>query len=409
MIYEIDLQKLHIGQKQVINNCARFNVLKIGRRFGKTTLATNYLIPIKAIEGKPVAYFTPTYNDLSEVWNELKYNLAPLILKKDEQIKQIRLITGGIIDFWSMDNPDSGRGRKYSRVVIDEAEKAKKFKEAWQNTILPTLIDYHGDAWILSTPKFGQTYFKELHENGNKENWATFNLSTYDNPFIDKDEIETIKESMDELSFRCEILAEDIDLSNNPFAYAFDINKHVVTDLNFNYQQPIHLSFDFNKDPITCIAGQSYLNNIEIIEEFGLSNSDIFQLCDVIIARFPTATFFVTGDATGRNRSALTKGNYNYYTVIKQKLNLSSNQLMVGNINPSVNDSRVLLNSLLQNANVKISNKCVKLIKDLKYVEVDENGDIKKDRSNDKKYSDYLDCFRYYCFTFHHKFLSFYK
>lgn len=403
----ISLRRLHEGQKKVIADSKRFNVLKIGRRFGKTTMAVNYLIPKVALEGLPVAYFTPTYTDLADVWTEVKTRLAPIIQKKDEQIKQIRLITGGIIDFWSMDNPDSGRGRKYARVIVDEAEKSKKFKEAWQNTILPTLMDYKGDAWILSTPKFGQTYFKELH-GLKRDNWASFNLSTYDNPHIDRDEIEEIRLTMDELSFRCEILAEDVDVSNNPFAYAFDEKRHLTDDFQPDPRQPIYLSFDFNKDPITCIAGQSIGNDIAIFREFGLSNSDIFQLCDAVLAAFPNASFLVTGDATGRNRSALTKGNYNYYTVIKEKLRLAPAQLKVGNINPSVADTRVLLNSLMQNTQFKIHSSCTKLIKDCKYVEVDENGDIKKDRSSDTKYSDYLDCLRYYAFTFHHKFIRLY-
>ena len=404
---EIHLKKLHQGQLNVLNNSKRFNVLKIGRRFGKTTFAINYLIPRIAISGGFVAYFTPTYNDLSDVWSEVKTRLQPIIAEKNEQTKQIKLITGGVIDFWSMDNPDSGRGRKYARVIVDEAEKAKKFKDAWQNTILPTLMDFKGDAWILSTPKFGQTYFKQLHSQ-RKDNWASFNLSTYDNPFIDRDEIEEIKQTMDELSFRCEILAEDVDVTNNPFAYAFDANKHIASGLFYNPSLPVLLSFDFNKDPITCIAGQSDGHTIRIIQEFALSNSDIFELCDLLLATFHNVPLMITGDATGRNRSALTKGNYNYYTVIKQKLMLGDNQMKVGNINPSVADTRVLMNSLLQKADIKINDTCTRLIKDLKYVEVDNEGDIKKDRSSEFKMSDFLDCFRYYCFAFHHQFIKIY-
>ena len=56
--------------------------------------------------------------------------------------------------------------------------------------------------------------------------------------------------------------------------------------------------------------------NIRIIQEFALHNSDIFQLCDLLLATFHNVPLMITGDATGRNRSALTKGNYNYYTHI---------------------------------------------------------------------------------------------
>ena len=402
----IQLKKLHEGQKKVIDDSRRFNVLKIGRRFGKTTMAVNYLIPKTALDGLPVAYFTPTYNDLADVWMEVKTRLAPVILRKDEQIKQIRLITGGVIDFWSMDNPDSGRGRKYARCIVDEAEKSKKFKEAWQNTILPTLMDYKGDAWILSTPKFGQTYFKELHQK-KADNWASFNLSTYDNPHTDHSEIEEIRKTMDELSFRCEILAEDVDISNNPFAYAYDEAKHVSDEAIFKPFEPVMLSFDFNVDPITCIAFQGDLiSKIDFIHEFELPNSDIYELCDRIVAMFPNSVFMVTGDATGRARSAISKGNINYYQIIKQKLRLSDTQLKTPTVNPSVADTRVLLNSLLQNGTIRIHSSLKNFIRDLKYVEVDDEGDIKKDRSSDTKKSDLLDCGRYAVHTFYRNFIK---
>jgi len=137
----VTLKELHSGQTKVLGDKSRYNVLKIGRRWGKTTLAVNELLPQVALDGLPCAYYAPTYKDLNDVWIELKTALKSVIESKNEQTKQMRLITGGVIDFWSMDEPDSGRGRKYARVVIDEAEKAKKFREAWNQTIMATLID----------------------------------------------------------------------------------------------------------------------------------------------------------------------------------------------------------------------------------------------------------------------------
>jgi len=404
---QIKLKRLHEGQIDVLQNAKRFNVLKIGRRWGKTTLAVNELLIQPSLEGFPVAYFAPTHKDMADVWSELKDILRPIIKVKNEQLHQMKLLTGGVIDFWSMDNPDAGRGRKYKRAVVDEAEKAAKFKEAWQGTILPTLMDYGGDAWILSTPKFGQTYFKTIHSNHTTNpSWASFNLSTYSNPYIAHSEIEEIKNTMDDLSFRCEILAEDVDVSNNPFAYAFDESKHVVDNIEYIPNAILYLSFDFNKDPITAIACQHNGFNVSVIKEFSLKNSDIYELCDRINAAYPNGSFIVTGDATGRNRTALVRGNLNYWTVVKNKLRLTDTQLKVGSINPSVADTRVLLNSMLQHDYVKISRNCPILIRDLKYVEVDENGDIKKDRSNVNKEADQLDCLRYELFTFHRNYLK---
>jgi hypothetical protein len=405
--YQIPVKRLHSGQLQVMADAKRYNVLKIGRRFGKTTMSVNNLIIRPALEGFPVAYYAPTYKDLDEVWQELKTMLMPIISGKNEQTKQLRLISGGLIDCWSLDNPDSGRGRKYKRVVIDEVEKSKKFKEAWQGAIMPTLLDYKGDAWLLSTPKFGDTYFKELHKRGGESGWAAFNLSTYDNPHIDREEIDELRKQLDDLSFRCEILAEDVDLAYNPFAYAFSADRH-VRPVQFDKNQTLYLSFDFNVDPITCIAVQSTGVAIHVVREFALPNSDIYALCDQIVSAYPTASFVITGDSTGANRTAVTQGNLGYYDVVRNKLRLGNAQMKQPRMNPSVRDTRVLLNSLLQNHTVLIDPSCTGLIRDLKYVEVDGEGDIKKDRSTENKKADLLDCLRYYLYTFHSDFIRFF-
>lgn len=407
---KVELKELHDGQLNVLESCARFNVLNIGRRWGKTTLAVNELLIQPALDGYPVAYFSPVYSDLHEVWMEIKNILFPVIKSKNEQQKQIELITGGKIDFWSMDNPDSGRGRHYKRVVVDEAEKAPKFKQAWQGTIRPTLTDMRGDAWILSTPKFGKTYFKELFGHGRSgiKDWASFNLPTATNPHIDPEEIESLRETMDEMYFRCEILAEDVDLSARPFAYAFDAHKHVI-GCAYDPRNELCLSFDFNVDPITCIAAQhtGIGHGIKIIKEYRLENSDIYELCSRIKADFPKALILVTGDASGAARSALTRGNINYYQVIRQELGLGSGQMRQPNINPAHKDVRVLINSLLSNTDLIIDPSCKFLIQDCRYVEANDEGGLDKSKEKtEAKIGHLFQAWYYYLNTFHGKFLK---
>jgi hypothetical protein len=401
----IKLKPLHPAQLQILSEAKRFNVLKCGRRFGKTELTKELAIQ-PMLDGLPVGYWTPTYKDLHEVWNELKNTLHPIIKSKDEQVKQITLITGGKIDMWSMEDPNSGRGRFYKRAIIDEAEKALHMKDAWEQTIRATLTDLEGDAWIMSTPKFGQTYFKrELFQNEKKfNNWKSWRFTTYDNPHMPKSEVDAARAQLDNLTFRCEYLAEDVDVTNNPFAYAFEENRHVGITPEYDFGYELLLSFDFNVDPITAIAGQMYNDSLYILKEFRLSNSDIYELCDRILATYPDALFMVTGDATGQARSAITKGNLNYYKVIKEKLGIGSRQIKTPSINPAITDSRVLVNSLLQNYNIKIhETECPFLIEDLKYVAMTDENDI--DKGKDKHRSHLLDTFRYMCNTFLKHFL----
>lgn len=406
----IQLSNLHPAQKEILRTAKRFNVLKCGRRFGKTEIAKELVID-PALDGLPTAYFAPTYKDLDVFWTELKWIVHDIIQTKNETTKRLKLITGGSIDMWSLEDPDSGRGRKYKRVVIDECEKAKKLKEAWQGSIRPTLTDYKGDCWFLSTPKFGDTFFKEIYrwEKDPKyaHEWQSWRYSTYDNPYIDPKEIDAAKSTLDPHYFDCEYMALDVDLSDSVWAFAFDAQKHIGEPV-FNPEQMLFLSFDFNRNPICCSVIQHYDGCINVIETIKLPNSDIYKLCDHITVYYPNCLYMVTGDASGQSSTALVQDNINYYTVIMQKLRLSSQQLRVPLVNPKLADNQVLVNSLLANYKVQIHEEKAKgLIFDLKHVKMLADGSIEKgDRNDPSKQADALDTFRYWCNTFMSHFLK---
>lgn len=213
---EIVLNEPHAAQAKVLSEAKRFNTLCCGRRWGKSKLAVN-LLSEPAIESFPTGYFTPTYKLLEGTFAECLNALHPIISRKHENQK-IELITGGVIEFWSLDNPYAGRSRKYKRVIGDEIAFAKNFWEQWTESMRPTLTDLKGDAWFLSTPK-GKNDFYKLFMRGKsgEENWASWQMSTYTNPYIDPLEIDDAKKDLPELAFNQEYLAEFSENIANPF------------------------------------------------------------------------------------------------------------------------------------------------------------------------------------------------
>lgn len=410
----IKLKRPHASQQIILDEAKRFNVLKCGRRFGKTDLSIELAVQ-PMLDGFPVGYWYPNYKDGEDYWRELKRVLRPIIDTKNEQTRYMSLITGGHIDMWSLEDPDSGRGRKYKRSIIDEAEKARHLKEAWENTIRATLTDYKGDAWFLSTPKFGITYFKEtLFKNQNRfDDWKSWRFTTYDNPFMDKQEIDSAKAQLDELTFRCEYLAEDVDVIGKPFAWAFSREKHLATDLSLpvwkgDKNHHLYLSFDFNLDPMSCLVVQHINGIIYCIESISIPSSNIYEMCERIKTKYPGYLYLVTGDASGKGSTALVKDNLNYYTVIVRELRIMNTQLRIPSRNPDIEENSALVNGILTHYPVLINpTQCESLIFDLMYVQIGDNNKIKKDdRTNREQRADALDCFRYYLNTFHSNFLT---
>lgn len=412
MEYVIKKQKLHKAQQEVVENAKRFNVLNNGRRWGKTALACR-LAQDTVIKGGSVGCFFPTFDFAEDFWEEIKERLEPIIEKKSETNRMIKLITGGSLKIWSLEKARAGRGRKYNRVLIDEGAFVKDLKESWEKAIRPTLTDLRGDAWFLSTPNGKKNYFYTLFLNELKhDNWKSFKMPSSTNPFLSPEELSELKEQLDDLTWLQEFEAEFVDFTGRPFAYSFEEKKHVSKLGKPKISLPLDLSFDFNVDPITCIVAQHTLDKqqIRLYKEFRLNNSDIYELCDAIIAEYGDDYFFrVTGDASGNNRSAMVADNLNYYKIIMKRLKLQAKgQIFVPGANPRHKNSRVLTNSLFKrHPDLLIDESMHYLINDNKYCQTDENGEI--DKTKDAHQTHLLDCMRYYFNTWHSDFLKKYN
>jgi hypothetical protein len=194
---------------KVLEEKRRFNVLDCGRRWGKTVLGIDLAAEV-ALSGYPVGWFAPTYKLLSEAWRDLLKVLRPYVIRANATDHRVELVTGGVVEMWSLDSEDGGRSRKYARVIIDEAAMVPQLLVAWNDAIRPTLTDLRGDAWFMSTPK-GRNDFWQLYQRGLdpfQTEWACWQMPTSTNPFIPPGEVEAARLDSPEDTFRKEYLAE---------------------------------------------------------------------------------------------------------------------------------------------------------------------------------------------------------
>lgn len=203
----------HPAQQKILSEKVRFNVLALGRRTGKTTLA-ELVLAETAQSGQPAGYFAPTYKLLSDTWRDLRMLLAPVVRHKSETEHRLELTSGGILEMWSLDDPDPARGRKYRRVVIDEAAMVRNLLDVWQLALRPTLADLQGDAWFLSTPR-GLNDFYTLFQLGQdplQSEWRAWQMPTTVNPYIDPSELAAAREELPERAYAQEFEARFLEL-----------------------------------------------------------------------------------------------------------------------------------------------------------------------------------------------------
>ena len=256
----LELPQPHTNQQRILDSQSRFRVVMCGRRFGKSELSQIEIIT-NALVGKNVAYITPTYQ-LARVFFEKLIKAVPFESNKSEL--SIKFPNDGSVEFFTGERLDNLRGRKFHLVVIDEASFIHNLEEGWLNSIRPTLTDYKGRALFLSTPK-GKNFFYSLYLKNEEPDWESFKFTTYDNPHIDKTEIDDARTQIPEVVFEQEYMANPSENAANPFGSAFI--KQCTFELS--HEPPIAFGVDLAKSvDFTAIIGLDRNGSVCHFERF---------------------------------------------------------------------------------------------------------------------------------------------
>ena len=201
--------KLLPWQQTVYNSPVRFKVVAAGRRCCKSRLAA-WLLIINALQAKSghVFYVAPTQGQARDIMWGLLLDLAhPIISSSHVNNMQIKLINGASISLKGSDRPDTMRGVSLKYLVLDEYADMKP--SVWEEVLRPALADQKGECLFIGTPK-GRNHFYELYkyaELSDDPTYAAWHFTSYDNPLLDPNEIDTAKNSMSSYAFRQEFMA----------------------------------------------------------------------------------------------------------------------------------------------------------------------------------------------------------
>lgn len=248
------------------------------------------------------------------------------------------------------------------------------------------------------------------------EGQMLLNRSTYkDNEFIDQEAyLDTmLKTASGNINaIRVNIEGDwGLEENENPWLYNFDPQRHLKR-VDFLPSFPVYLSFDFNNDPLACVAYQ-FLPNLghksaflHYIKEFS-GTVKLEELCQRIKMTYPASILFVTGDRSGLNED--TGRLQTLYQIIQSILKLSDKQMHMNSYNLEHGDSRILCNIMLaQYPNMFIDPvNCPNLSRQCQAAEVDTESlkasHLLKDRGMNK--NDEFDAFRYSLQTDFNKFV----
>lgn len=238
--------RLSPWQSQVLFDETRYKVINCGRRAGKSTISSIRMLQFATEnENKQLWYVAPTYKQAKNIMWSMLADLIPQVAidKKNETELSITLINGSQIYLKGAENPDSLRGVRIDFCIFDECAFISKWDEVWK-VMRPTLADSKAECWFISTPN-GFNHFKDLSERTSPD-FKYFHFTTLENPYIPKEEINAMKEEMNEDSFAQEIMGEFRKMSGLIYKdFNRDIHMVDIPRLDFNWTYTRSIDFGF--------------------------------------------------------------------------------------------------------------------------------------------------------------------
>lgn len=182
----------HPAQARLFRLKGKRKAARCGRRWGKNVFGESLAVS-DSCKGRLVGWFAPEHKRLAESYNVIAEAIEGVKKRSSKTEGMIETITGGKVEFWSLEDDNAGRSRKYHRVIIDEFGFAKpQAVDTWQRSIEPTLLDYDGSAIIMSNtngidtenPMRAICPYEERGEKISRFGFVDFHAPTMSNPLL---------------------------------------------------------------------------------------------------------------------------------------------------------------------------------------------------------------------------------
>ena len=238
-------------------NCKEL-VLAWSRQSGKSVFLEFCCIYFLLKKWANIGYITPQFAHSRKVYSDIIKILEPtgLIKTANASTLQIELINGNRLSFFSAESPTAIRGNSFrGLVVIDEAafinDTTSDGQDFFNSILMPTCKAYKPKVIYASTPlaKSGTFYTKfmrgqEGHPHTDTPNKVySIKATIYDDSLITAEEIEEIKNSIPEASFKREFMVEFMDNAMSAFT---DYTDKFTLKKQIDFNQPLWIGVDFH-------------------------------------------------------------------------------------------------------------------------------------------------------------------
>ena len=398
---------LHEGQSDVIRDLfvdksCRYAVVNASRGFGKSYLAATAAIVAvqelmeldESVPNKNVALIAPTYSQAVDIYYPLiawQLGMEDFADKASKAAGTFWFPNNVLLKLWSYEASQRMRGTGQYFVVADEVTSWKgagmNLKESWESIIQPCVSTRWspqnakkfganaGRALIISTPR-GYDYFYEMYNRQDSdEDWKNYHYTYHDSPFLDDEEIERVKLTLDPLKFAREYTASFEDSGTNVF-YTFNRKDHIDKTLpSFQDEEDVHVAIDFNVGIMASVIFAIRGSQIHILDKMQ-GHPDTETLARALTEKYNGHRIISYPDPSGRARKTSAAVGVTDFKILETNKIVTRAHTKA----PPIVDSVAAVNKKFKNANgdidMLIHPKCVNTIRSLERTQwVESNPD----------------------------------
>ena len=368
---------------KILKGKHRYHVLNWARRSGKNFLAMVALIQVALKKPGTRSLFIGKNNESARVTayqvivEMLTDQFGKEFFKSNGQTLEITLNNKSVIKCGSSERPDSFRGQELDGLVVcDEldfwgAASGSNFEEMFESVLRPATSRTQAPFLLTSTPRgVGMPLHKWwLKGEADPDQYYLSHVTAYDAEIIPKEEVDAARTDMSPNAFAEEYLAEFVSASSKVYPHfgAHNVSAD-VEDLGIE----LHVGLDHNVGQSTAIIGQIAGNNMEIIDEIVLKNSNTREMAISIKAKYPNRNITVYPDPSGRARKTSADIGVTDHTILESE----GLKVVTPNKAPLVVDRLNVVNNMIYAADgtrrLFVNPRCTTLIQAMSFHLYDE-------------------------------------
>ncbi len=300
----------------------------------------------------------------------------------NKSTQKLEFKNGSVILFRHFDEPNKLKSLNLGFVEIEEMSDIpystfKMLLGRMRQRIRPDWKAFKYRVFGHTNPENQKGWVYKTFVSSKLPNFRLIQAPSTENIHLPKTYLENMKNLYDENYYKINVLGQFDDSKNNLVVKNFDAKN--LKELLYRRDLPLHISCDFNVDPMCWTLGYKDSERAYFIDEIVLENTTTVLTCEEFGRRYSghRGRIIINGDASGDNRSCTSE--YTNYILMKRcfsNLGFRSVDIEIRPFNPPIKNRISAFNCLVKSQNGKrrlfIDPKCRKLlynIENLKYRE----------------------------------------